>query len=261
MKKILIILILLLLASAGWIAWRAQKVYQAYTNPPLPTVSPTPLPQSAKTPPTVEMNQAFFAYDVIRAATASALTLLPNFIEKKDSQSLRSAHACTSAINGGFYTKESRPLGLFQIGTRVWGPAIDSALVNGYLWVDAEEHFLITSELPGVSRRFAMQSGPLLFFNQQMLPLTIHNDSGARRMVAAKTMDNALIFLTVYAADSVYDGPLLADLPRIVQTISEKERLDIADAINLDGGSASVFYREDTSLSELTPVGSLFCIR
>ena len=154
MKKIFIILILLLVTSGLWIAWRGLTVYRAYTTAPVPTISRTPpSPPIGKEVPTVEVNQTVFAYDVIRVATASAVRVIPNFTEKKDTQSLRVAHGCTSVINGGFYTENNRPLGLFQIGTRVYGPAIESALVNGYIWVDAAENFLITSEIPGVSRR------------------------------------------------------------------------------------------------------------
>ena len=80
-------------------------------------------------------------------------------------------------------------------------------------------------------------------------------------MAAAKTMDNELLFLTVYSGDSVFDGPLLADLPLVIEKISDEEKLDIAEAINLDGGSASSFYQGETTISELTPVGSLFCIK
>ena len=262
MKKIFIILILLLVTSGLWIAWRGLTVYRAYTTAPVPAISTTPPPPpSGKEVPTVEVNQTVFTYDVIRVATASAVTLLPNFTEKQDAQSIRTANGCTSVVNGGFYTENNRPLGLFQIGTRVYGPSSQSALVNGYIWVDAQENFFITSEIPEVSRRFALQSGPLLLFNGQTLPLTIHNDTGARRMAAAKTMDNALLFLAVYTEDSVFDGPLLADLPLVIEKISDEEKLDIAEAINLDGGSASVFYQGETTISELTPVGSLFCIK
>ncbi|KKW11013.1 MAG: hypothetical protein UY49_C0010G0009, partial [Microgenomates group bacterium GW2011_GWC1_49_7] len=78
-------------------------------------------------------------------------------------------------------------------------------------------------------------------------------------MVAAKTGEGFL-FLTVYKEDSVFEGPLLADLPKVIQKINTEENLGIVDALNLDGGSASAFDNGETSLSELTPVGSLFCV-
>ncbi len=93
------------------------------------------------------------------------------------------------------------------------------------------------------------------------MPLVIQHDEPARRTIAAKTRDNTYVFLTVYDENSVFGGPLLSDLPSAVEEISNREEFRIADAINLDGGSASAFYNGDANLSELTSVGSIFCIK
>jgi len=157
------------------------------------------------------------------------------------------------AINGGFYDTANKPLGLFRIGETVLAKQIQSNLLNGFLSDDG-----ITVAVP--TGRFVLQSGPLLIQRGNPLPLKIQNDEHARRMVAAKTGEGFL-FLTVYKEDSVFEGPLLADLPKVIQKINTKENLGIVDAINLDGGSASAFKNAETTLSELTPVGSLFCIK
>lgn len=225
---------------------------------------PSPAPSVAIVPtPTPEIISSIdgFGYGVMRIATPSSVTLIPNFREKKDSRALMQAHGCTGAVNGGFYTTSNAPLGLFRTDDHRYGEKIDSDLTDGFLWIDKEENAIIASEIPNESFRLALQTGPLLLFNKQALTLSIHNDLQARRMIAAKSADGFLLFVTVYNPNSVFDGPLLADLPEIIQKISDKERLHIADAINLDGGSASVFYHEKTSLSELTAVGSLFCIQ
>jgi uncharacterized protein YigE (DUF2233 family) len=170
-----------------------------------------------------------------------------------------SENNCVSAVNGGFYDKQNRPLGYFQSNGKTFTPKIDSDLLNGFLWENASGSAVISRELPNTTVIFALQTGPMLMFDEKTLLLSINNDSRARRMVAGKNMYNQLVFFTVYNGDSVYDGPLLTDLPSVIQAIGTKENLNIAEAINLDGGSASAFYSGDTRLSELTPVGSLVC--
>ncbi len=60
----------------------------------------------------------------------------------------------------------------------------------------------------------------------------------------------------------MYSGLLLlVDLPEIVQAIIKKETIDVVDALNLDGGNHSAFYGNDTTLYELSPIGSFFCIK
>ncbi len=168
---------------------------------------------------------------------------------------------CTSIINGGYYDRQNKPLGLFQVGSTIYSQQIKSDLVNGFIWTHASVSAAISIELPHLPFLFALQTGPILIREGKQLSLTINNDTPARRMVAAINMDKHIIFLTLYNGDSVYEGPLLADLPNIVSKISSKENLGITDAINLDGGSASAFYNADTHISELTPVGSIFCIK
>lgn len=261
MKKIIFILVASLILIGGWIAYNAYTLFASRREPtklsvalpPTDTVTPKPTK-------TITIGTVRYAYDYIGANDPSTITLIPNYSQKLDVKSLMEANTCVSAVNGGFYDKNSKPLGYMQSAGKTLGPKIESDLVNGFVW-DASGAAVISAELPRLSFTFAMQTGPLLLFDGQVQPLTIHNDAEARRMIAAKTTNNALIFLTIYNEDSVYLGPKLGDLPEIVQAISGKENLGIADAINLDGGSASAFYSGTTSLSELTPVGSLFCVK
>jgi len=80
-------------------------------------------------------------------------------------------------------------------------------------------------------------------------------------VISAVTGDNKLIFMVIYDPKSVFLGPELVDLPQIVSLVSAENDLNIADAINLDGGSASAFKSRDFSLSEISPVGSFFCLQ
>jgi uncharacterized protein YigE (DUF2233 family) len=222
------------------------------------TLSPTFATESEKTIP---FNNKRFAYAYFIVQNSDDLSLLPNFSHAKDSQTLMTENNCVSVINGGYYDTQNKPLGLFQIGSTIYSRQISSDLLNGFVWANVSVSAAISVKLPQPPFLFALQTGPILIREGKQLSLTINNDTPARRMVAAINMDKHIIFLTLYNGDSVYEGPLLADLPDIVFTISSKENLGIAEAINLDGGSASAFYNPDTHLSELTPVGSIFCIK
>ncbi|RJR30058.1 hypothetical protein C4564_01180, partial [Candidatus Microgenomates bacterium] len=107
----------------------------------------------------------------------------------------------------------------------------------------------------------ALQTGPVLVENGSAVELSLARDKQARRIVAAITGSNELVFVAIYSPGSSFDGPYLEDLPLIVNHISEELNLNIADAINLDGGTASAFYSENTHISELSPIGSFFCVK
>lgn len=256
MLKRVIILLLLLLSFAF-----IYQYMKANTSPLEIVLTPTGIPLPTKEVSehkviTFHNEQYAYAYFIVQQT--SHLSLLPNFSERVDAETLKATHACTSVINGGFYDKENKPLGLFQTGDTIYGRRLDSALFNGFVWEDASGTAVISSEPAPEPVQFVLQTGPLLLFHELPLPLAIHNDQPARRMVAAKNSE--LLFITVYKEDAVFDGPLLGELPKIIEEISQKENLHISAAINLDGGSASAFYSADTRLSELTPVGSVFCI-
>jgi uncharacterized protein YigE (DUF2233 family) len=236
----------------------------------IPTQKTTPAPHipDAPTPTlmhnkvkTVPFGSDQYAYDFFTVTNPATLLLIPNFSHPKDAESLISENHCTAAITGGFYDKQQKPLGYFQTGETIIGTKIDSALVNGFFWADASGSAVISTDLPRTDFHFALQSGPVLMFDGKVLPLSINNDKPARRMAVARSINNSLIFFTVYTEQSVFDGPLLADFPEIIGVIGRKEKMNILEAINLDGGSASAFYSADTKLPELTPVGSIFCFR
>ena len=262
MRKLFFILIVFLILSAGWIFWRTYTVYRSFTNEKSlqPPPSPTEPTSDTKTK-SVSFGTNTYAYDFISVSTPSAISVIPNFSEKKESRSLMEGNSCTDAINGGFYTKSDSPLGLFRINNHDIGPEIESRLVDGFFWADDQGRIAISSQLPEQSVRFAIQIGPMLISKGDTILLSINKDTHARRMIVAQTTDGLIIFASVYNAESVFDGPKLSDVPAILERISKKENLTISEAINLDGGSASAYYHGDTSLSELTFIGSLFCIK
>lgn len=262
MKRFFIFTLALIfvLVGAFIIVLQYLPTHQTGVTTTIPTPTATPIPEPPQVH-SVETVAGRYAYSFFKVNDPESLSLIPNFTRPKDSSTLITDNSCKYAVNGGFYDKQNKPLGYFETDQKRIGVKLDSDLVNGFVWGDASGAAVISSDLPRVKFRFALQTGPMLIFSGQTLPLTIHNDTHARRMAVAKNTGNNLFFFTVYSEDSVYGGPLLSELPNVIQSISEQEKLGIADVINLDGGSASAFYNNDTTLTELTPVGSLFCLR
>lgn len=181
-----------------------------------------------------------------------------NLIDKKLSEEIWKDSNCKTLANGGFYTKENTHLGLFVENYYLITPKIESSTLNGFFWIDKnvpniEEDFL--NALP----RIAIQSGPILFLNGKPQILSINNDEPNRRIVAAITSDRQLIFLAFYRDGEIYQGPLLEEMPKIIDLFKKQINIDIIDAINLDGGSASFFVSKYERLNELKYVGSYFC--
>lgn len=217
-----------------------------------PAVVPAPVAK------TVTLRGETFTYAFFRALPSN-ISLIGNFDNIQGAFSLKSNNSCTYAVSGGFYDTKSQPLGYFVTNGKRIHNSIQSALLNGYIWID-EGKVTIKSSIPPTTANIALQSGPVLIDNSKPRLLTITNDEHARRVVVI-VEKNTVIFLTIYNPDSVFEGPLLKTLPDLVGKISTLESFIIDSAINLDGGSASAFYSDTTNLEELTPVGSIFCVK
>ncbi len=255
MKKRTLTIFVLVCVVFGAIWWfmRPMGTIPAFSSP-----TPTQAPVTQKIT-TVTWDGQTYAYAFFEAADVRRISFIPNFSDKKTTAALVDERNCSLAANGGFYDESGRPLGLFITNNTTLRNQVTNSLINGFFWATSAGNVGISSSLPDGPFVFALQSGPLLMQNATPLPLRITNDEHARRMIAAKT-SRGLAFIAVYTADSVFGGPRLANVPEILGAIASKEPLDIADAINLDGGSASAFYNGEISLSELTPVGSFFCV-
>jgi uncharacterized protein YigE (DUF2233 family) len=191
-------------------------------------------------------------------APVRALTIILNYPEQKTFDTLVSENQCTAAINGGFYQPGGLPLGWLVTEGKTLSEAIPSVLLNGYLAISDTTRLM--DELPGATR-YGLQSGPLLLWNGDVLPLRIRNDELARRSVVAITESGETVFLSVFTGDQVFEGPYLGELPVVVAQINEDQFLGITNAMNLDGGSASAFYSPQHRLGELTDVGSVLCAK
>ncbi|OGM33041.1 hypothetical protein A2803_02905 [Candidatus Woesebacteria bacterium RIFCSPHIGHO2_01_FULL_44_21] len=189
------------------------------------------------------------------------LTLIPNFTEKKTSTTVMAENRCSVVVNAGFYSKSSEPIGFFVSGSEEISGFTQNRLFDGVLSVNELGTPRITREVPEDPLVNAVQTGPVVFENGAVTKLSFVRDSASRRVIAAVSGENELIFMVFYTQDSAFSGPLLAELPEGVAKLNVEENLGIADAINLDGGSASAFAIPGFSLTEASPVGSFFCAR
>ncbi|MBI4066399.1 phosphodiester glycosidase family protein [Candidatus Gottesmanbacteria bacterium] len=228
-----------------------------------PTISPAPSLSTSPSPPSesldIDENGVIYRVAWLLVHDPSAITLIPNFDQKRTARSLIDSKECTEVVNGGFYTKDNQPTGLFVTqGTTIRG-SIPNTLLNGYLVVDQDNNASILASPPDHPARLTLQTGPILIRDGASVKLAIRDDEFARRVVVGITDKGTVVFLAIYDPDNPWSGPKLADTPYILSKV--QVRLQFTDALNLDGGSASVFIRGDLSLEELTSVGSFFCIK
>jgi len=188
------------------------------------------------------------------------IELYSNLKDQHLSEQIKADRNCRILVNGGFYSEEGTNLGLLITDSEIISPFSKSTTRNGILAVDGN-HVSIGNDLTVKNPRIGLQSGPLLMQNGQPLALKINNDEPNRRIVAGTTKDNKLIFLAFYSDESDLEGPLLGLMPEAVDLFKKQTGINITDAINLDGGSASVFITDYVVLRELNHMGSYFCIR
>lgn len=186
---------------------------------------------------------------------ASNITLIPNWENSKKFKDVIKSNNCTFATNGGFYTKQNKPIGLVKAGSVILNPSQKNMLFNGFvsnLGIGYEIH---------PDSTWTLQTGPMLWKDNLPIKVNTTNDKSARRGVAITTTDNKLYFAIFYNPQALVLGPYLNDMPEILKRLKEIERLEIRNAINLDGGGASAFYDGKTILEESDPVGTVLCAK
>ena len=259
MKKILIFIAI----ASAFLAFGSFYFFRTSPDIGTPvqlTHTPTETPTLAENTPFVSDDGKTISYGIIRT-TASHMQLLSNLPDATDSASVMSLHQCEALTNAGFYTKEQTHLGLFETNERVVTPKIQSALLDGFVFKTVRGRIQISHDIDAAPHTFALQSGPMIWVNGAPRLLSIHSDEYARRLVIARDDTEGVFFIVLYDADSVFAGPKLARVPYILEKINTTERLNLATAINLDGGTASVFLTAAVHFSELLPAGGFFCIR
>jgi uncharacterized protein YigE (DUF2233 family) len=261
MKRLLIFLGIFCIVSVIFFFVKNLKPIDESNVLPANTVASTPIP----TPVAIKQS---IVLDIDNApiriswavANPEEVELYSNLKEQKLSEEIKVNKSCQILVNGGFYSTENTHLGLFVSNFKVISPELNSPLLNGFLWIDGNK-VVIGSSSPNINPRIAIQSGPLIMQNRLLSTLEIKNDEPARRIVAGTTSNNELIFLVIYRDGSIYQGPLLGQLPKIIELFNKKAEIDIVNAINLDGGDHSIFISSFDRLDELGHAGSYFCVR
>ena len=258
MKKLYLIGILAIISSLILLTI-AKGNLQSKKRIALPVSTPSPfvMPEN-----TVEITFDGKSYWVswIKVDDLSKLTLFPNFQEKTTARSFINKNKCQYLVNGGFYTEDDRPLGLFESGGEKIREKSANFLIPEIFFVTSDGEFDMVAEPPLRKVRFALQTGPLLIEKGLPKKLAIKNDETSRRMVVGKTSQREVIFLAVYDKEETFQGPPLSDLPGIINEFQKQKGIFFTKAVNLDGGSASVFYTNSLFLEELTYAGSFFCV-
>ncbi len=195
----------------------------------------------------------------IQITNPENLFLYPNFEERYTLEEGVEKYACRNLTSGGFYTEANFPIGLFISEVGILSNKANNKLFNGYFILTKKGEVIISKAYSGEPARIGLQAGPLLIQNGLIQELALASDKLARRIIVALTKDGELYFIALYDKQSVFSGPLLADLPELTRKIQSEIGMEFISALNLDGGSASAFYTQNIQLSELTPIGSFFC--
>lgn len=259
MKKWILLFILISLIVAAFFFWKKS-------TPQLPDKvlsaieAPTATPSSRKQSIVIDLNGV-----PIRISWAIAqpkdVNLYSNLAEQHLSEQIKVDKSCSVLVSGGFYSEENTHLGLFTADFKTISKFSQNSTRNGFIWINSDNKITIGPNLPNTNIRWGLQSGPLLMLNKKSLSLFINNDEPERRIASGVINDNKLIFLAFYRNHSDLQGPLLSQLPEIINLFKKQTGIDIADAINLDGGSHSIFISNNDLLRESAIIGSYFCAK
>lgn len=266
MRKYLILFLFLFGIGAVW--WSLDKIFNL-TLPKESSFSPSPaLPsfidessykKNLEKMGKIEIDEKSYRFAWLKIDELEKIKLFSNCETKKTAKDLKKEKTCRFLVNGGFYSKKDEPLGWLVSEVNLISPKIQSDLLDGFLTID-KDRVSIDSFYPGNQVRVGLQSGPLLIEKSQPLVLKILEDQETRRIVAGINQQDELLFMAVVGEDSSLNGPLLSDLPVLVKNIGIEIDEPIKAALNLDGGSHSVFLSEEIELSEVSLIGSYFCL-
>ena len=209
----------------------------------------------------IEIGERKFLAFYLIVADAADITLIPNFDQAKTAFDLFANQNCAGVVSGGFYTPEGSPTGLFISEGETLKKYTSSSFLNGVYSINDFETPRIGRAVPRDHLRLGLQAGPVFVENSFGQNLSILRDEEKRRVVVGVTGENKTVFIIFYDPESTFIGPKLEDLPQALKLFGEKTGIILADAMNLDGGSASAFYTAEVNLSEASPVGSFFCVK
>ena len=263
MKKLtvpilLVVILTLVVLSRGYVDSGSGEVKSEKLQPILTPV-PTQVLSERNGDGEVNLDGQNFVYVIEKNILPGKLKLIPNYGQKEFTRETSLDQSCRSLINGGFYGTSNEPIGWLVIDGKVISSDKSSSLFNGFVAVTADDKLSVGVSKPNGDIRYGLQTGPVLINSGRVQILQMERDKNARRGVILSSRDGQATFLMVFAKLSDQLGPTLTELPELVYLISKQEGIDPDYAVNLDGGSASVFWRKDVYLEETVPVGSWWC--
>ncbi len=266
MNKIVIILIILLglTAASVYLFKNSQIKNLDEASVSTPTLTPTASVKLSATPTNFEQKPSNnFNVEYIIVRDSKKISLYDNSQEKLTSAEAIKKYECDKLISGGFWREDTgKSLGLLISDGKVINGSNNSDFYNGYFFISNDQKSDITeSEINLSTTRVGLQSGPILFMDNLPLKIYSDNDENSRRIVIAKTFKNEIVFLVFYYKPSQLIGPKLKDLPKLLEDLNNNTNLKIESALNLDGGAHSTFVSGEINITEISRVGSFFCIK
>jgi len=188
------------------------------------------------------------------------IELFSNLEEDLPSGDALSKHSCNHLLSGSFYSEKNTHIGLFVTNFVKLSEAQENTTFNGYFFID-EENVAFISSAPPQNPKIAVQSGPILMRDEDTLTISLERDENARRIIAAVTDKGEVVFIAIYDKSNTLLGPKLTEVPSVLSDLQKNTAFEIKDAINLDGGSHSAFITNLIKLTEISTIGSYFCIK
>lgn len=261
MKKLgwglVLVAVVIVLGINGWWLHQETKTEKQPINTGLDTnMSPRPENRGE----IIKLGEKEYEFNWFEVNDINQLSLESNLEALIPSQEFLQSRGCKQLINGGFYDTQNQHLGWVVVEGQEVSKEIESQLFNGFLMVENSGEIQIAEANSQASVKMGIQSGPILIKDQELRKLVINNDKPRRRSVAA-VAQGKLLFMVIREVNSDLTGPYLTDMPEVMKLIGEKISRPISAAINLDGGTASVYYDGKSYLQEVNPIGSYFCVK
>jgi uncharacterized protein YigE (DUF2233 family) len=256
MKKIIIIFLsfLIVVVLIFKIVNSSSSLHFSSSSAPTPTI--------VDTSHQLSLNGQTYRYYYYLIPKNSQLKLIPNFSASFAASKIIQGK-CDFAINGGLYTEEAKPVGLFYLNGQSLGQQITHQTFNGFLTQNKKNILNISSQDDFdndlTQYNFALQSGPFYNFQNSYTSTDFVNHEFSRRHLIVEDNQNNFYFFSISLTENAFSGPRLEDIP-VFFTSSEIQKIaQFTNALNLDGGAASAFYDGTYLVQELTPVGSILC--
>lgn len=224
-------------------------------EPKVTTAAETPS-QNEEDSETEEIEESGLKVSWIVERYVDDIDLHSNLNEKLTSDQAISTYSCLNLVTAGFYSDQNGHIGLFIDDGVILSEEVDHKTFNGYFSITGNRPLI--SRQPPVKADEAVQAGPLLILNDEVLEFK-SNQERSRRVIAATNRLGNVIFITFYDGANRLYGPSLSELPGLLKDLEDRTSIDIYSAINLDGGSHSAFISEELKLKELSTMGSYFC--